>query len=382
MSNDRSAPSRLKVLTLLGTRPEIIRLSRVMAVLRDVTEHRLLHTGQNHDYELNGIFFEDLGVPEPDHFLDAAGTTAAETIGRIITRADVVLEQERPDAVLVLGDTNSCLAVIAAKRRQIPIFHMEAGNRCFDMRVPEEINRRIVDHVSDVNLCYTEHARRNLLAEGLPADRVLKTGSPMKEILDHHRAGIEASDVHQRLGVTPGRYLTVSLHREENVDNPANLAKLVETLNTLAAKYSLPLVFSLHPRTRKRLEAAGHGLHDLVRTLPPLGFLDYIALQKHAFCVLSDSGTITEESTVLGFPAVNVREAHERPEGTEEGAVILSGLDPGRITQAVEITAAQFRSRGACRIPPDYDTAQVSWTVAKIILGYTDYVNRRVWYRA
>jgi UDP-N-acetylglucosamine 2-epimerase (non-hydrolysing) len=381
MSTSGAASSRLKVMTVVGTRPEVIRLSRVMAVLAEVAEHRLVHTGQNHDYELNGIFFEELGLPEPDRVLDAAGATPAETIGRIIARADAVLEEEKPDSVLVLGDTNSCLAVIAAKRRRIPIFHMEAGNRCFDMRVPEEINRRIVDHLSDINLCYTEHARRNLLAEGLPADQVIKTGSPMKEILDHYRSEIEASDIHQRLDLTPGKYLTVSLHREENVDDPAHLAQLVEALNALAGKYTLPLVFSLHPRTRKRLEGAGHKLHELVRTLPPLGFFDYNALQKRAFCVLSDSGTITEESALLGFPAVTLREAHERPEGMDEGVVIMSGLDPQRILQSVEVTAAHVRSRGPCSIPPDYDVPQVSWKVAKIILSYTDYVNRKVWQR-
>jgi len=374
--------SRLKVMTVVGTRPEVIRLSRVIAVLAEVTDHRLVHTGQNHDYELNGIFFDELGVPAPDHVLDAAGATPAETIGSIITRVDAVFEMEKPDSLLVLGDTNSCLSVIAAKRRRIPIFHMEAGNRCFDMRVPEEINRRIVDHLSDINLCYTEHGRRHLLAEGLPADQIIKTGSPMKEILDHHRAAIEASDIHRRLALTRGQYLTVSLHREENVDDPAQLAKLVEALNALADKYSFPLVFSLHPRTRARLEAAGHRLHQLVRTMPPLGFFDYNALQKHALCALSDSGTITEESAILGFPAVTLREAHERPEGMDEGVLIMSGVDPRRILHAVEVTAARFRSRGPSSIPADYDVSEVSWKVANIILSYTDYVNRKVWHRA
>jgi len=372
--------SRLKVMTVVGTRPEVIRLSRVIAVLAEVAEHRLVHTGQNHDYELNGIFFDELGVPAPDHVLDVAGATAAETIGSIITRVDAVFEVEKPDSVLVLGDTNSCLAVIAAKRRRIPIFHMEAGNRCFDMRVPEEINRRIVDHVSDINLCYTEHGRRNLLAEGLPADQIIKTGSPMKEVLDHHQAEIDASDIHRRLDLTPGKYLTVSLHREENVDDPAQLAKLVEALNALAGAHSFPLIFSLHPRTRARLEASGHRLHQLVRTLPPLGFFDYNALQKRAFCALSDSGTITEESALLGFPAVTLREAHERPEGMDAGVLIMCGVDPLRILRAVEVTAARFRRRGPSSIPPDYDVAEVSWKVANIILSYTDYVNRKVWH--
>lgn len=371
--------AKIKVMTVVGTRPEIIRLSRVIAVLEQVTEHVLVHTGQNYDYELNEIFFKELGVPKPRYYLNAAGRNAAETIGNTISRADRVLEKERPEAVLVLGDTNSCLAVIPAKRRHIPVFHMEAGNRCFDMRVPEEINRRIVDHVSDINLCYTEHARRYLLAEGLPPDCVIKTGSPMKEVLDYHRAAIEASDVHKRLGILPGRYFTVSIHREENVDNPAHLQSLVAGLNTLARRYHFPLIFSMHPRTRKRIESGRHKLHKLVRAMPPLGFLDYISLQKHAFCTISDSGTITEESAILGFPAITVREAHERPEGMDEGVVIMSGLGPKRIVQAVEMTIAQFKNLGPARLPADYNVDQVSWKVAKIILSYTDYVNRRVW---
>ena len=371
----------LKVMTIVGTRPEIIRLSRVIAVLEQTTRHVLVHTGQNYDYELNEIFFKELGVPRPRHFLKAAGRNAAQTIGNTITRVDLALEKERPEAVLVLGDTNSCLAVIPAKRRQIPIFHMEAGNRCFDMRVPEEINRRIVDHVSDINLCYTEHGRRYLLAEGLPPDRVMKTGSPMKEALDFPRDSIAASDVLERLSLEKGRYFTVSLHREENVDNPAHLKSLVAALNALARQYRFPLVFSVHPRTRKRLEAGRLKLHQLIRALPPLGFFDYVALQKNACCTLSDSGTIAEESSILGFPAVTVREAHERPEGMDEGAGIMAGLGAERILQAVELTLAQFRSLGPCRLPPDYAADQVSWKVAKIILSYTDYVNRRVWFK-
>lgn len=370
---------RIKVMTIVGTRPEIIRLSRVIAVLENVTEHVLVHTGQNYDYELNEIFFEQLGVPRPKHYLEAAGRTAAETIGQTIARADAVLESERPDAVLVLGDTNSALAVIPAKRRKVPVFHMEAGNRCFDMRVPEEINRRIVDHVSDINMCYSEHARRYLLAEGFPPDRVIKTGSPMKEVLDHHRAAIESAGVHERLGLERGRYFVVSLHREENVDDPARLECLAGVLGALAERYGLPLVFSVHPRTRKRLEAGGLRLHELVRGMPPLGFFDYVALQKDAFCTLSDSGTITEESSILGFPAVTVREAHERPEGMDEGAVVLTGLSRDRILQAVELTRRQFDTMGPCRVPDDYQVDQLSWKVAKIILGYTDYVNRTVW---
>lgn len=353
-----------------------------MSVLRETVHHVLVHTGQNYDYELNGVFFKELGVPKPDHCLDAAGRNAAETIGNTIIKVDRVLERVSPDAVLVLGDTNSCLAVIPAKRRKIPIFHMEAGNRCFDMRVPEEINRCIVDHVSDINLCYTEHGRRNLLAEGLPSERVIKTGSPMKEVLDYHRAAIAASKVLARLGVERNRYFTVSLHREENVDDPVQLKNLVASLNGLAQTYKHPLVFSVHPRTRKRLEAGRYKLHSLIRTMPPLGFFDYVALQKSAFCTLSDSGTITEESSLLGFPAVTVREAHERPEGMDEGAVIMSGLSKARILQSVRMTVAQFQSLGPCQTPVDYCVDQVSWKVVKIILSYTDYVNRRVWQKA
>ena len=371
--------SSLKVMTIVGTRPELIRLSRVIAVLEEVTRHVLVHTGQNYDYELNEIFFRELGLPRPKHYLEAAGATPAQTIGNTIARADAVLAREQPDAVLVLGDTNSCLAVIPAKRRKIPIFHMEAGNRCFDMRVPEEINRRIVDHVSDINLCYTEHARRYLLAEGLPPDRVIKTGSPMKEVLDYHRAGIEGSDVLARLELAPRRYFVVSLHREENVDDPRHLRRLVQALNALARRYGYPLIFSCHPRTRQRLQKGQFKLDRRVRLIPPLGFFDYVALQKSAFCTLSDSGTITEESSILGFPAVTVREAHERPEGMDEGAVIMTGLDPRHIVESVGVTVRLFERFGPCRLPADYQADNVSWKVAKVILSYTDYVNRRVW---
>ncbi len=371
--------SKIKVMTIVGTRPEIIRLSRVIAVLEEVTQHVLVHTGQSYDYELYEIFFKELGIKRPKHYLNAAGRNPAETIGKTITRADVVLEKELPEAVLILGDTNSSLAAIPAKRRKIPIFHMEAGNRCFDMRVPEEINRRIVDHTSDINLCYTEHGRRYLLSEGLPPDEVIKTGSPLKEVLDYHRAAIEASSVHKRLGIEKSRYFTVSIHREENVDNPIHLSSLVDSLNTLATRYKIPLIFSVHPRTRKRLKADGHKLHKLIQARPPLGFFDYVALQKDAFCTLSDSGTITEESSILGFPAITLREAHERPEGMDEGAVIMSGLDKHRILQAVSMTIAQFKNTGPCRIPDDYNVDCVSWKIAKIILSYTDYINRRVW---
>jgi UDP-N-acetylglucosamine 2-epimerase (non-hydrolysing) len=371
--------SKIKVMTIVGTRPEIIRLSRVMAVLEKVTNHVLVHTGQNYDYELNGVFLKELGVLRPKHYLKAAGRNAAETIGKTIAKVDTVLQKEQPEAVLVLGDTNSCLAVIPAKRRKIPVFHMEAGNRCFDMRVPEEINRRIVDHVSDINLCYTDHARRCLLAEGLPPDRVMKTGSPMKEVLDFYRSSIDASDVHQRLRLEKGRYFTVSIHREENVDDPVHLESLLNALNALGVRYRFPLIFSVHPRTGKRLKASRHKLHKLICPMPPLGFFDYVALQKCAFCTVSDSGTISEESSILGFPAIMVRETHERPEGMEEGAVVMSGLGKTRILQAVEMTLAQFKTMGPCQLAVDYDVEQVSWKVAKILLSYTDYVNQRVW---
>jgi len=370
---------KIKVMTVVGTRPEIIRLSRVLSVLDEVTDHVVVHTGQNYDYELNEIFFEELGLRRPGIFLEAAGESAAETIGNVIAKSDAVFREQKPDAVLVLGDTNSALTVIAAKRLKIPVFHMEAGNRCFDLRVPEEINRRIVDHVSDFNLTYSEHARRYLIAEGLPQDRVIKTGSPMKEVLDHHAAAIDASDVHARLGLERGAYFTVSLHREENVDDEVHLAGLVDALDGVADRYDMPLVFSLHPRTRKRLEAQGLVLDERVRAMPPLGFIDYNALQKHAFCTLSDSGTITEESSILGFPAVTIRQAHERPAGMDEGAVIMSGLRKDRILQAIEMTRAQFESMGPCRTPADYDVDQVSWKVAKIILSYIDYVNQKIW---
>lgn len=369
----------MKVMTVVGTRPEIIRLSRTMQVLDEVCRHVTVHTGQNYDYELNGVFYRDLGLRKPDYYLEAAGETAAETIGQVISRVDRVLAEERPDALLVLGDTNSCLAVIPAKRRKVPIFHMEAGNRCFDMRVPEEINRRIVDHVADINLTYSEHARRYLLAEGLPGDRIIKTGSPLKEVFDYHAAAIEAADVHARLGVERGRYFVVSLHREENVDTPSHLKALIDSLNRIAELYGLPIIFSVHPRTRKRLEASGARLSERIRAMPPLGFLDYNGLQKYAFCVISDSGSVTEESAILKFPAITPREAHERPEGMDEGVVVMSGLAPDRILDAIQLTRKQFEHYGPARLPADYDAPNVSWKVAKIILGYTGYVRRVVW---
>ncbi len=369
----------MKVMTIVGTRPEIIKLSRVIARLDDVTDHVLVHTGQNHEYELNQIFFADMGLRSPDRFLEVVGSNLAETIGNIIIRSDEVLAAEQPDALLVLGDTNSALSVLSAKRRHIPIFHMEAGNRCFDQRVPEETNRKIVDHVSDINMPYTEHARRYLLAEGLPADRVIKTGSPQKEVLDFYREAIDSSTVHERLEFSPGRYFAASIHREENVDDPARLALLVESLNSVVRQYGLPMLLSTHPRTRDRLAGSGLAFDKAIKALPPLGFPDYVALQKHAFCTISDSGTIAEESSMVGFPAITVREAHERPEGMDEGVLVMSGLDPTAVTEAVGLARAHFDAAGPPTIPSDYLVDDVSWKVAKIVLSYTDFVNRTVW---
>jgi UDP-N-acetyl-L-fucosamine synthase len=371
---------KLKVLTVVGTRPEIIRLSRVLARLDLHCEHVLVHTGQNYDYELNQVFFDDLGVRKPAHFLDSAGSNAAETIGNIIIAIDRVLAQEQPDAMLVLGDTNSCLAVIPAKRRKIPIFHMEAGNRCFDQRVPEETNRRIVDHTADVNLTYSDIAREYLLREGLPPDLVIKTGSPMFEVLTHYRAGIEASDVVTRLGLEPQRFFVVSAHREENIDAPPTFAKLIDVLNTLAQEQGLPVIVSTHPRTQKRIDAMGVTFHPNVRLLKPLGFLDYVKLQTSARAVLSDSGTINEESSILNFPALNLREAHERPEGMEEAAVMMVGLEVVRVRQALAILATQGRGEHRnLRLVADYSMPNVSDKVLRILHSYTDYVNRVVW---
>lgn len=371
---------RMKVMTIVGTRPEIIRLSRVMAALDRETDHVLVHTGQNYDYELNGVFFRDLGIRDPDHFLGAAGETAAETIGRVIMEADKVMADVQPDAVLILGDTNSCLSAIPAKRRKIPVFHMEAGNRCFDSRVPEETNRRIVDHTADINLPYSDIAREYLLAEGFPPDRIVKTGSPMFEVLTHYRPGIEASTVLATEGLTVDQYFVISAHREETVDNPTALARLAEALNAIAETYGLPIVVSTHPRTRKRLDAAGLELHSLIRLDKPYGFFDYVALQANARAVLSDSGTISEESSILGFPAVNLREAHERPEAMEEGAVMMVGLNRDRILQALQILTSQ--GRGADSIihrVADYGCDNVSEKVLRIIVSYTDYIRRVVW---
>ncbi|MGY6269107.1 non-hydrolyzing UDP-N-acetylglucosamine 2-epimerase [Achromobacter denitrificans] len=374
---------KLKVATVVGTRPEIIRLSRVLASLDRHCDHVLVHTGQNYDYELNEIFFQDLGIRKPDHFLNAAGATGAETIGKVIIGTDQALAEIQPDAMLVLGDTNSCMAVLPAKRRKIPTFHMEAGNRCFDQRVPEEINRRIVDHTSDINLTYSDIAREYLLREGLPSDRIIKTGSPMFEVLNHYRDGIEASDVLDRLGLTPGQFFVVSAHREENIDSDHNFAKLVKLLNTVAATYDLPVIVSTHPRTQKRVDAMGVKFHANVRLLKPLGFKDYNKLQVSSRAVLSDSGTITEESSILNFPALNIREAHERPEGMEEASVMMVGLETDRALQALELLAHQ--SRGAdrdFRLVADYSMPNVSEKVVRIIHSYTDYVNRVVWKKA
>jgi UDP-N-acetylglucosamine 2-epimerase len=370
----------LKVMTIVGTRPEIIRLSRVIEKLDRHCEHVLVHTGQNFDYELNEVFFTELGIRKPDEFLDAAGATAAETIGKVIMASDIVLARHRPDAVLLLGDTNSCLAAIAAKRRKIPIFHMEAGNRCFDFRVPEEINRRIVDHVSDVNLPYSDIARSYLLREGLPPDLVITTGSPMREVIEHYRPKIEASDVLTRLGLTERRYFVVSLHREENVDDPERLARAFGILSWLAQHSGEPVIVSTHPRTRKRIEALGLQAPAGVVFNKPFGFLDYLRLQSSAHAVLSDSGTITEESSILNFPALNLREVHERPEGFEEAAVMLVGLDRERVEQALGVLSQQPRgSERLLRLVHDYSPVNVSDKVLRIILSYTDYVRRRTW---
>jgi UDP-N-acetylglucosamine 2-epimerase (non-hydrolysing) len=370
----------MKVATVVGTRPELIRLSRVIAELDRSVRHVLVHTGQNYDYELNEIFFRELAIRRPDHFLSVAGVSLGETLGNVIARSYAVLEREQPDAVLLLGDTNSCLAAIAAKRLKIPIFHMEAGNRCFDERVPEEVNRRIVDHTSDINLVYTEHARRYLLAEGVRPETVIKTGSPMREVLEHYRPGIDASDAVTRLGLEKGRYFVVSAHREENVDSERNLSDLLDSLKAVWARYRFPLVFSTHPRTAKRLETAGVDLAGAdVRFLKPLGFFDYVRLQLDAFCVLSDSGTITEESSILGFPAVTIRQAHERPEGMDVGTLIMSGLTAGRVLEAVETVRRHHEEGRRFRAAPDYEANDVSAKVVRIILSYTDYVNRTVW---
>jgi UDP-N-acetylglucosamine 2-epimerase (non-hydrolysing) len=372
---------RLKVMTVVGTRPEIIRLSRVIPKLDQYFDHVLVHTGQNYDYELNQIFFDELDLRKPDYFLDAAGATPAETIGKTIIAIDPLLEREKPDAMLVLGDTNSCLCVILAKRRKIPIFHMEAGNRCFDFRVPEEINRRIVDHVSDINMPYSSIAREYLLAEGFPADRIIKTGSPMYEVLHYYMPKINASDVLTRLNLEKEKYFVVSAHREENINSERNFKGLIETLKMLDEEYGLPVIFSTHPRTRKKIEEKGITLPETVHLMKPLGFMDYVHLQLHAKAVLSDSGTITEESSILNFPALNIREAHERPEGMEEGAVMMTALDPHRVRQALKILGGQPRGeKRSLQLVTDYNAPAVSEKVLRSILSYTEYVRKTVWH--
>jgi UDP-N-acetylglucosamine 2-epimerase len=370
----------MKVATIVGTRPEIIRLSRVMATLDRHVAHVIIHTGQNYDYELNQIFFEDLEIRKPDHFLNAAGRNAAETIGLVISRSDEVLAQVAPDAVLILGDTNSCLSAISAKRRKIPVFHMEAGNRCFDQRVPEEINRKIVDHISDINLPYSSISREYLLREGLSPDRVIKTGSPMYEVLHYYLPRIEKSDVLERFGLKDQDYFLVSSHREENIDFPDQFARLINVLNSIAKCYDKRIIVSTHPRTRKKIDAMGVRLHANVELLKPLGLCDYVHLQMHAKATLSDSGTITEESSILNFPALNIRNAHERPEGMEEGAVMMTGLELDRVMEGLAVLETQERGETrTLRIASDYDVPNVSEKVVRIILSYTNYINRVVW---
>ena len=373
----------IKVMTIVGTRPEIIKLCRVVHELERHTNHILVHTGQNYDYELNEIFFKQLEIRKPDYFLDAAGETAAETIGNVIANSDRVMVSESPDALLLLGDTNSCLAAISAKRRKIPIFHMEAGNRCFDQRVPEEINRKIVDHISDINMTYTEHARRYLLNEGIKPETIIKTGSPMKEVIENHLPQIKNSEILKRLHLDPGKYFVVSAHREENVDSKANFSDLLESLSAIAEKYNEPVIVSTHPRTRKRLKDLGiDNLNAHIRLLKPLGFFDYINLQINAFCVISDSGTITEESSILNFPAVTIRQVHERPEGMDEGTLIMCGLKAQRVMESIDIVTSNYsKTDRRFRLVQDYDTINVSKKVLRIIMSYTDYVNRTVWHK-
>ncbi len=371
---------KLKVMIIVGTRPEIIRLARVMAAVDRDLDCTLVHTGQNYDYELNEIFFDDLEIRKPDHFLEAAGENAAQTIGNTISRCDEIIRKCQPDAVLVLGDTNSCLSAIAAKRQKVPVFHMEAGNRCFDQRVPEEINRKIVDHISDINLTYSDIAREYLLREGLPADQVIKTGSPMFEVLNYYRPRIEKSDVLSRLSLKQHEFFVVSAHREENIDSERNFRNLATTLNQIAEQYDQPIIFSTHPRTRKKIEAVGLKFHDHIQLLKPLSFTEFVCLQMNSRAVLSDSGTITEESSILNFPAINIREAHERPEGMEEAFVMMTGLNPERVLQALQIVLNQPRGDQRLLQPvADYSKPNVSDKVVRILISYTDYVKRVVW---
>jgi UDP-N-acetyl-L-fucosamine synthase len=374
----------LKVMTIVGTRPELIKMSRVIAEFDRHTRHVLVHTGQNYDYELNEVFFDDLEIRKPDHFLEAVGDNAAQTIARVIEKADEVLAAEQPDAVMLYGDTNSCLAVIAAKRRKVPVFHMEAGNRCFDQRVPEELNRKVLDHLSDINLVLTEHARRYLIAEGIRPETIIKTGSHMREVLDHYMPKIQASDVIKRMQLEQGRFFIVSAHREENVDSEENLRDLLDTLNALAETYDVPVIVSTHPRTRKRLDAlSGLELDARIQFMKPFGFCDYIRLQIESLCVISDSGTITEEASLLNLPAITIRNAHERPEGMDAGTLIMAGLQKERVIDAVRITVAQHdHQQFAVRPVLDYENPSVSKQVLRIVESYTDYVNRTVWRKA
>lgn len=380
INSDFLPTPRLRVMTIVGTRPEFIRLSRIIAKLDEYCEHTLVHTGQSYDYELSEIFFKELGIRTPDIFLEAAGETGVQTIGQILIEIDRVFEDDRPDAVLILGDTNSALAAIAAKRRHIPIFHMEAGNRCFDFRVPEEINRKIVDHIADINLPYSAIAREYLLAEGLPADQIIKTGSPLREVLTHFAKQIAKSSILKKLNLKTGQYFVVSAHREENVDSPKNLAQLVTILNILAVRFGLPVIVSTHPRTQARHAKLNLQTNPLVRFEKPFGFFDYVMLQQNARCVLSDSGTITEESSIMNFPALNLREAHERPEGMEEGAAMMMGLNSERVLQALELLKNQARDvKRDINLVADYAPLNVSEKVLRIILSYTDFVNRKIW---
>jgi UDP-N-acetylglucosamine 2-epimerase len=371
----------LKVMTLVGTRPELIKMSRVIAELDKHTEHTLVHTGQNYDYELNQVFFDDLGIRKPDFFLEAVGDNAAQTIARVIEKSDAVLEQVKPDALMLYGDTNSCLAVISAKRRKVPVFHMEAGNRCFDQRVPEELNRKVLDHLSDINMVLTEHARRYLIAEGIRPETIIKTGSHMREVLDHYMPKIQQSKVLQTMKLEEGKFFIVSAHREENVDSPENVADLLDTLNALADQYKYPVIVSTHPRTQKRLaELDLSSMNPLIQFLKPFGFTDYIRLQMGAACVISDSGTITEETSLLGLKAITIRNAHERPEGMDEGILIMSGLKKARVLDAVRVVIEQKADQpDVAPVVKDYENPHVARQVLRVVLSYTDYINRTVW---
>lgn len=374
----------IKVMTLVGTRPELIKMSRVIAELDRCFNHVLVHTGQNFDYELNQVFFDDLEIRKPDYFLGVAGETASKTIAEVISTTDVVLEKEQPEAILLYGDTNSCMAVIAAKRHKVPVFHMEAGNRCFDQRVPEELNRKVLDHLSDINMVLTEHARRYLIAEGIRPETIIKTGSHMAEVLDYYMPKIQTSDVLIREKLEEGKFFVVSAHREENVDSPDNLRDIIETLQALVETYKLPILVSTHPRTRKRLESLGEKFdHSMIRFSKPFGFLDYIKLQMASFCILSDSGTVTEESSLLSLPAITIRNAHERPEGMDEGTLVMSGLKKERVLEAVKVVTEQHdRQKRIFSVVKDYQAGCVSKQVTRVVLSYTDYVNRTVWHKS